>query len=250
MAYKKIPNVKKNSPAALLTSGIDDSTGTIPIDHLEYFHDKETGALILEGITIWDQADPDPTHREELTITGASGTTGTGNLTGGTRGVNADGTNGAARSFSTGAKIAVMFTTGMINQIRDDLEAAVGSWGNSTITPTWSGGTPDITSTIARHVRNGNVLTFAITINISDGHDAVLDSISLPVATSQIAGHQVPLSSFKLYSDGVDDVMSDPFAYIDFNAATPLIKFRASGGSFPDGCTAVLNISGSYEVPT
>jgi DNA-binding transcriptional regulator YbjK len=87
-----------------------------------------------------------------------------------------------------------------------------------------------------------------MTFNISDGHDAVLDSISLPVATSQIAGHQVPLSSFKLYSDGVDDVMSDPFAYVDFNAATPLIKFRASGGSFPDGCTAVLNIAGSYEV--
>jgi hypothetical protein len=122
---------------------------------------------------------------------------------------------------------------------------ALGTWGDSTITPTWSEGTPDITSTIARHVRNGNVLTFAITINISDGHDAVLDSISLPVAAAQIANLQVQLSSFKLYSDGVDDVMSDPFAYVDFNAATPLIKFH-SGGSFPTGCSAVLNIAGSY----
>jgi hypothetical protein len=61
----------------------------------------------------------------------------------------------------------------------------------------------------------------------------------------QIAGHQVPLSSFKLYSDGVDDVVSDPFAYVDYNAATPIIKLRA-GGSFPDGCSAVLNIAGSY----
>jgi len=88
-----------------------------------------------------------------------------------------------------------------------------------------------------------------MTFNISDGHDAVLDSISLPVAAAQIANLQVQLSSFKLYSDGVDDVMSDPFAYVDFNAATPLIKFH-NGGSFPDGCTAILNIAGSYEVPT
>jgi hypothetical protein len=124
---------------------------------------------------------------------------------------------------------------------------ALGTWGDSTITPTWSEGTPDITSTIARHVRNGNVVSFAMTFNISDGHDAVLDSISLPVAATQIAGHQVPLSSFKMYSDGVDDVMSDPFAYVDFNEATPLIKFH-SVGSFPTGCSAVLNIAGSYEV--
>jgi hypothetical protein len=78
----------------------------------------------------------------------------------------------------------------------------------------------------------------------------VLDSISLPVAATQIAGHQVPLSSFKLYSDGVDDVASDPYAYVDYNEATPLIKFRAIGGGYPLGCSAVLNISGSYEVPT
>ena len=128
---------------------------------------------------------------------------------------------------------------------------ALGTWGDSTITPTWSEGTPDITSTIARHVRNGNVVTFAITINIADGHDAVLDSISLPVAATQIAGHQVPLSAFKMYTDiGGDSTKSDPQAYIDYNEATPLIKFRAVGGGYPADCSAVLNISGSYEVPT
>jgi hypothetical protein len=173
-----------------------------------------------------------------------------GNLVSGvTRGFDVSGNYGVAKSWGAGEVVARRWTAYDAEAISENA-TAVGSWGNSTITPTWSEGTPDITSTVARHVRNGNVVTFAITINISDGHDAVLDSITPPVATSQIAGHQVLLSSFKLYSDGVDDVMSDPFAYIDFNAATPLIKFRASGGSFPDGCTAVLNISGSYEVPT
>lgn len=28
--------------------------------------------------------------------------------------------------------------------------------------------------------------------------------------------------------------------------AMPLIKFRAVGGGYPAGCTAVLNIAGSY----
>jgi len=122
MAYVALAKIKKNSPPALLTSGIDDSTGTIPVDHLEYFHDADT-TLILKGITIWDPADPDPTHREEITITGAATTSGPGNLTGGTRGVNADGTNGAARAFSAGAKIAVHFSTGTYNTIKDNFAA-------------------------------------------------------------------------------------------------------------------------------
>lgn len=122
MAYVALAKIKKNSPPALLTSGIDDSTGTIPVDHLEYFHDADT-TLIVSGITIWDPADPDPTHREEVTITGAAATSGAGNLTGGTRGVNADGTNGAARAFSAGAKIAVHFSTGTYNTIKDNFAA-------------------------------------------------------------------------------------------------------------------------------
>ena len=65
----------------------------------------------------------------------------------------------------------------------------------------------------------------------------------------QIAGHQVPLSAFKMYTDGGgDSELSDPQAYIDYNEATPLIKFRAVGGGYPADCTAVLNIAGSYEV--
>jgi hypothetical protein len=49
-------------------------------------------------------------------------------------------------------------------------------------------------------------------------------------------------------SGGGDSDKSDPQAYIDYNEATPLIKFRAVGGGYPADCTAVLNIAGSYEV--
>jgi len=41
--------------------------------------------------------------------------------------------------------------------------------------------------------------------------------------------------------------MSDPFAYIDYTLATPVIKFNQFG-TLPSSCTVILNISGSYEV--
>jgi hypothetical protein len=43
--------------------------------------------------------------------------------------------------------------------------------------------------------------------------------------------------------------MSDPFAYIDFTEAIPVIKF-SQFGTLPYGYTAELRISGSYEVPS
>jgi len=46
---------------------------------------------------------------------------------------------------------------------------------------------------------------------------------------------------------GGNSIMSDPFAYIDYTAATPVIKFNQFG-TLPTGYTAVLNISGTYEV--
>jgi hypothetical protein len=123
MAYSAIAKVKKNSPYALITSpGVSDSATSIPVDHLEHFSDID-GVLIVDGISIWDPTDSDPTHREEITITARSGTSGAGNLTGATRGVKADGTNGAARAFSVGARIAVNFTTGKMEQIADNFAA-------------------------------------------------------------------------------------------------------------------------------
>lgn len=237
-----LPMPKKNSVKTTIAApGITAIATTIPVTELSVFYDKN-GDLITEGICIAFLNNNDALP-EEITITGASGTSGAGNLTGVTRGVNADGSIGAGHAWDAGTEIAVMFTTGVYLALR----GAIGDWAAFALNPVWPGNTPTISSTVARYVRNGNVVSFAAKITITDGLDAVLDSLALPVATSQIANLQVQLSSFKSYTDGVDTVMSDPFAYIDFNDATPLIKFH-SVGSFPTGCSAVLNISGSYEV--
>jgi hypothetical protein len=121
MTYAALGKLKKNSPEATLTAGIDDTTGTFPVDHLEYFHDDD-GTLIVKGIVIGPNT-ATATETEEVTITGASGTTGAGNLTGGTRGVNADGTNGAAKAWDSGTVIKATYTTGIHNQIRDNFAA-------------------------------------------------------------------------------------------------------------------------------
>jgi hypothetical protein len=247
MTFAPLAKKKKNSMPATLTADITADAIEIPVSHAEYFHDVD-GVLITSGITIgFDNAIR--SLAEGITITGISATSGVANLTGVTRGVDADGTIGIGYAWPSGTSIAVMgMTTGDWNKIVGNFNAAVGTWAGFNLNPVWPGATPTITSTVARFVRNGNVVHFAATINISDGKAATLTSLDLPVATSQIAGHQTALSSFKVYTDSLGDPqMSNPFAYVDQNAATPLIKFRQLG-SFPDTCSAVLNVSGSYEV--
>ena len=121
MAYATLPMPKKNSVKTTLSSGITASDTTIPVADLSKFYDKD-GALILKGIVIGflNSSDIIP---EEITITGASGTSGAGNLTGATRGVNADGSIGAAAIWPTGTEIAVMLSTAISLQIRDNFEA-------------------------------------------------------------------------------------------------------------------------------
>jgi hypothetical protein len=123
----------------------------------------------------------------------------------------------------------------------------IGVWATFPATPTWPGTTPTISSTVARYVRNGNLVSFAVSYIISEGNAAALPTIALPVPAPQIANYQVPLTAFKKYVTGGSSSMSDPFAFIDFTLATPVIKFNQPG-ILPSGSTAVLNISGSYEV--
>jgi len=122
MSYLILSMPKKNAVRTTIASpGITDSDTTIPVAELSKFYDKN-GSLITDGIVIGflNNSDIIP---EEITITGASGTSGAGNLTGATRGVNADGSIGAAHAWDTGTEIAVMFSTGIYLRIRDDLEA-------------------------------------------------------------------------------------------------------------------------------
>ena len=121
MAYATLPMPKKNSVKTTLSSGISASDTTIPVAELSMFYDKD-GVLITKGIVIGFLNNSDILP-EEITITGASGTSGSGNLTGATRGVNADGSIGAAAIWPTDTEIAVMFSTGVSLQIRENFEA-------------------------------------------------------------------------------------------------------------------------------
>jgi hypothetical protein len=248
MTYVALTKKKKNSPAATLTVAASSTDDTLTVDHLEYFHDDD-GNLIAGGIVLGYDNSNDILP-ERVTITAASTTAGAGTLIGVTRGVDSDGPIGAANAWASGTKLAVMgLTDGDWNQIGDNFAAAVGTWAAFDATPVWPDNTPTISSTVARYVRNGNVVTFGISYVISEGNDAASPSIPLPVAASQIANYKFPLIGFKKITSGGTSLMSDPFAYVDFTEATPTIKFHQFG-TLPSGYTAELRISGSYEVTT
>jgi hypothetical protein len=124
---------------------------------------------------------------------------------------------------------------------------AIGTWGAFSPTPTWGTADPTITTTVARYVRTGNLVTFAVSFVISNGNGASSLTMALPVAAAQTANYQIALTAFKKITTGGSSIMSDPFAYIDYTEATPVIKFNQFG-TLPSGYTAVLNVSGSYEV--
>lgn len=121
MAYAALAKIKKNSPSTTTTSDVTAIATSIPVADLSVFHDKD-GALITKGIVIGYDSSVE-TRPEEITITGASGTSGAGNLTGATRGVNVDGTIGAGYAWPSGTYIAIMFSTGIYNQVKDNIAA-------------------------------------------------------------------------------------------------------------------------------
>ena len=176
MTYAELPKLKKNSVPTTLSSGINDAVTDIPVTELSVFHDAD-GTLITQGIVIGYDNSND-TYAEEITITGASGTSGAGNLTGATRGVNADGSIGAARAWDSGTNIAVMFSTGIYEQIREnDICSATRTTADLTIyvdsAATGAGdGTSwtDAFTTIQGAIDSlPAVIMHAITISVRDG---------------------------------------------------------------------------------
>ena len=121
MTYVALAKLKKNSVSTTLSAGINDSVTTIPVTQLSVFYDSD-GVLITKGIVI-GYDDAVESYAEEITITGASGTSGAGNLTTVTRGVKKDGSIGAGLAWGSGTKIAVMFSTGIYEQICDNIAA-------------------------------------------------------------------------------------------------------------------------------
>jgi len=128
-----------------------------------------------------------------------------------------------------------------------DTIAIKNAWAGFSPSPTWGTANPTITTTVARFVRTANIVTFNVSFVISGGNDASSLTIALPVAAPQTATYYYALTAFKKISTGGNDIMSDPFAYIDYTLATPIIKFYQFG-TLPLGYSAVLNVSGSYEV--
>lgn len=124
---------------------------------------------------------------------------------------------------------------------------ALGTWAAFSPTPVWGTADPTISSTVARYARTGNIVTFNVSFVISNGNAASSLVMALPVAAPQTANYQLPLIAFKKITTGGSSIMSDPFGYIDYTGATPVMKFNQFG-TLPTGYTAVLNISGSYEV--
>jgi hypothetical protein len=124
---------------------------------------------------------------------------------------------------------------------------ALGAWAAFSPTPTWGTADPTITTTVARYARTGNIVSFNVSFVISNGNAASSLVVALPVAAPQTANYQLPLIAFKKITTGGNSIMSDPFAYIDYTEVTPTIKFNQFG-TLPTGYTAVLNISGTYEV--
>ena len=121
MTYAALAKLKKNSVSTTLSSGINDTDATIPVSELSVFYNADA-ALITKGIVIGFN-DATETLTEEITITGASGASGAGNLTGATRGVKKDGTIGEGVAWSGGTKIAVVISTGIYDQICDNIAA-------------------------------------------------------------------------------------------------------------------------------
>jgi len=122
MAYSALAKLKKNSISTTTTGDLLVGTTTIPVTDTACFHDED-GTLITKGIVIGYNVETE-TQSEEITITGASATSGAGNLTGVTRAVNADGAvNGIAYAWPSGSRIAVKLSTGIWEQLIANIAA-------------------------------------------------------------------------------------------------------------------------------
>jgi hypothetical protein len=172
--------LKKNSvPTTIAAPGITDTDATIPVTELSRFYDED-GVLITRGIVIGGNS-----ANAILTITGASGTSGAGNLTGAVRGYKADGTIGAARAWDSGTNVGVTFSTGVYNNListsatRTTATRAVyvdaAAAGNADGT-TWTDAFTSITDALAALP---TILEHAVTIYVRKGASAYAGAVAI-----------------------------------------------------------------------
>lgn len=110
-------SIDNDSPVTFLTSAIDSSTTTIPVDNVQEFSD--TGTLMIDN--------------EIITYTGRSATDGAGNFTGATRAATlSQYLQGTTSSLSAGSATTHTSGTGII-EISNTCSPTLSHWGSSLI---------------------------------------------------------------------------------------------------------------------
>jgi hypothetical protein len=190
MTFAALAKLKKNSVPTTLSSGITAVATTIPVTELSRFYDSD-GVLITEGIVIGGD-NANSILPEEITITGASGSSGAGNLTGVTRGVNSDGAIGAGYAWSAGTNIGVTFTTGIHNKIKANFEALRTAAAKSIYVDAAATGAGDGTSwtnaftTIQAAINSlPTALEHTVTIYIRKGATAYAETLTIQQLTGK-----------------------------------------------------------------
>ena len=110
-------SIDNDSPITFLTSAIDSSATTIPVDNLQEFSD--TGTLMIDN--------------EIITYTGRSATDGAGNFTGATRSATlSQYLQGTTNSLTAGPAVPHTSGTGII-EISNTCSPTLSHWGSSLI---------------------------------------------------------------------------------------------------------------------
>jgi hypothetical protein len=183
---------------------------------------------------------------EEITIAGASGTSGAGNLTGATRGITPDGTIGAGSIWPAGTNIAVTFTISWWDIIKDNFAAIFpqgNSWAAWTDTLTWTTATPTGITNIARWTQVGKIVFIDILINVTDSKGTTGLTIALPVAH---ASNNINTSLACLEGSGAGGTTyTNPFGTIlTGSAVIQFLNFTA----MTNGQGGYIRVTGQYEV--
>jgi hypothetical protein len=121
---------------------------------------------------------------------------------------------------------------------------SINPWADFSPVFAWGTADPTITNQKCEFIQANEIVFFNIYLLISDGKGASSLTISLPVATSQIVNYKIYPRGYKIIAGSI---RSDPYPYIDYNEAVPLIKFDAFG-TLQNTKTAELNINGQYKV--
>jgi len=257
-------NVKQNSVPTYLTAGITAIATTIPVNELSVFYDS-TGALITKGIVIsYDNASPN--LPEEITITGASGTSGAGNLTGVTRAVNADTyyvsgvltADGAAQAWPINTNIAPIFSTGIYLGM---LSAAPVTGPNSAT----SGDIATFNGTTGKIIQDGGVPISSLATDANVFHKAVSGEINAETAkgspvsadviliedsANSFSKAKITIGSLPSGSGNVTGPSSSTSGdLVTFNGTTGKI-IQDSGIGFGASTTTFLRNDGTWQTPS